>query len=103
MADLPQLAYLLVDHPVLIVGPIIFFAALALWSRSRTAWVAAVAWDVYLIYELGMKAGEFCAGIACIKRTPLYFAYPLLGVVSLLALVQGYVHIRDRRHRKAAS
>jgi len=60
--------------------------------------VGAIAWNPYLVYELAMKAEEFCSGLDCMKRTPLYGAYPLLALVSLLALVQGYVHIRDKRH-----
>jgi len=100
MPELPEFFYLLVNYPTLIVVPIIFFAALALWSKSRTAWVATVAWNLYLIYELGMKAGEFCSGDACMKRTPLYFVYPLLAFLSVVALVLGYVHIRDKHYRK---
>ena len=50
MPDLPEFFYLLVDYPTLIVIPIVVFAALALWSKSRSAWVAAGAWDLYLIY-----------------------------------------------------
>lgn len=100
MPDLPNFLYVLVDNPTLIVIPIILFAAFALWTHSRTAWVATVAWDLYLIYELGMKAGEFCGGNACLKRTPLYVVYPLLAVLSLLAMLQGYVRIRDKRQRE---
>jgi len=98
MPEIPKFLYLFVDSPLLIAIPIVFFAVLALWSRSNTAGVAAIAWNLYLIYELGMKAEEFCSGLDCMKRTPLYGAYPLLALVSLLALVQGYVHIRDKRH-----
>jgi hypothetical protein len=96
----PDNFYLLIDHPTLIVVPIVLFAAFALWSHSRTAWAATVAWDLYLIYELGMKAGEFCSGDACMKRTPLYVVYPLLAILSLTAVVQGYVRIRDRLERE---
>ena len=99
MVDMPEFFYLLVNFPSLIVIPIALFAALALWSRSLTAWVATVAWNLYLVYELGMKAGEFCSGNDCLKRTPLYVVYPLLAILSLLALVQGYVHIRDKLQR----
>jgi hypothetical protein len=99
MADPSDFLYLLVNHPLLIAVPILLFAALALWSGSVTAWVAAAAWNLYLIYELGMKAEEFCGGTACLKRTPLYLAYPLLAILSLVAVVQVYVHIRDRRSR----
>lgn len=97
MDDIPKFLYLLVDHPLLIALPIVLFVALALWSRSTTAWIAAAAWNLYLIYELGMKAEEFCTGLECMKRTPLYGVYPLLALLSLLALVQAYVHIRDGR------
>jgi hypothetical protein len=45
MVDMPEFFYLLVNYPTLIMVPIALFAALALWSRSLTAWVAAVAWN----------------------------------------------------------
>ena len=96
---MPEFLYLLVNHPALIAAPIMAFALLALWSRSRTAWVAAAAWVLYLAYELGMNAGVLCSGDDCIKRTPLYVVYPLLALLSLVALVQVYVHIRDQRRR----
>jgi hypothetical protein len=94
--NIPEIFYLLVEHPLLIAVPIVLFAALAVWSRSNTAWLATAAWNLYLVYELGMKAEEFCSGNACLKRTPLYVVYPLLAILSLVALVQVYVHIRDK-------
>ena len=97
MVDVPDFLYLLVNYPLLIALPILLFAALALWSGSVTAWVAAAAWNLYLIYELGMKAEVFCSGTDCLKRTPLYVGYPLLALVSLVAVVQVYVHVRDKR------
>jgi hypothetical protein len=97
---MPEFLYLLIDRPTLIAVPIVFFAALALWTDSRIPWLATAAWVLYLIYELGMKAGEFCSGAECMKRTPLYVAYPLLAMLSLVALVRGYVHVRDKRERE---
>lgn len=97
MVDVPDFLYLLVNYPLLIALPILLFAGLALWSGSVTAWVAAAAWNLYLIYELGMKAEVFCSGTDCLKRTPLYVGYPLLALVSLMAVVQVYVHVRDKR------
>lgn len=96
---MPEFLYLLVNHPALIAAPILVFALLALWSRSRTAWVAAGAWVLYLVYELGMNASVLCSGLGCIKRTPLYVVYPLLALLSLVALVQVYVRLRDKPHR----
>lgn len=97
---MPKFFYLLIDYPTLVAVPIILFAALALWSRSRTAWVAATAWLLYLLYELGMRAGALCSGDGCSKRTLLYFGYPLLAFLSVVALAQVYVHIRDKRYRR---
>ena len=97
---MPKFFYLLIDYPALIAAPIVVFAALALWSHSRTAWVTAVVWALYLAYELGMRAEVLCSGDDCIKRTPLYAVYPLLAFLSVVALVQVYVRIRDRRHRQ---
>jgi hypothetical protein len=94
---MPEFFYLLINYPALIAAPIIFFAALALWSHSRTAWVATTMWVVYLLYELGMHAAVLCSGDECMKRSPLYFVYPLLAFLSFVALVQVYVHIRDKR------
>jgi hypothetical protein len=96
---MPEFVYLLINYPALIAAPIIFFGALALWSRSRTAWVATAAWVLYLGYEIGMNAGVFCSGDGCIKRSELYIVYPVLTFVSLVALVQVYVHVRDKRRR----
>jgi len=97
---MPKFFYVLIDYPALISVPIIVFAALAIWSGSRTAWVATAAWVLYLAYELGMRAGILCSGDECMKRTPLYFVYPLLAFLSVVALVQVYVRIRDRRYRR---
>jgi hypothetical protein len=58
------------------------------------------AWVVYLVYELRIHAGVFCSSDGCVMRTPLYFVYLLLAFLSVVALVQVYVHIRDNRHRE---
>lgn len=97
---MPEFVYLLIDYPALIVLPIVVFAALALWSRSRTAWVATAFWAAYLVYELGIRAGVFCSGPGCIRRSELYVVYPILTFTSLVALVQVYVHVRDKRRRE---
>lgn len=98
---MPVFVYLLIEHPALIVLPIVVFAAFALWSRSRTAWITTAAWVAYLAYELGMNAGVFCSGEGCVKRSELYVVYPLLTFVSLVALVQVFVHLRDSSRKPA--
>ena len=100
MAAMSDLVYLLVNYPALIAIPVIVFATLAAWSRSRTAWVAAAAWLAYLVYESGVSVGVFCSGQGCVRRSELYVVYPLLTFVSLVALVQVYVHVRDKRRQR---
>ena len=100
---MPEFFYLLINYPALILIPVTVFAALGLWSPSRTGWVATAAWVAYLGYEIGMNAGVFCSGDECLRRTPLYLVYPLLALLSLVALAQVYVRIRDKRYRERLS
>lgn len=89
---MPQILYILIDYPALILLPIIVLAALANWSGSRTAWVVTGLWVLYLGYEVGMKYEVFC--IDCIRRTEMYVVYPLLALATSVAAVQIYVHAR---------
>lgn len=92
---MPQILYILIDYPALILVPIVVLAALARWSGSRTAWVVTGLWVLYLGYELGMKYEVFC--IDCIRRTEMYVVYPLLALATAVAAVQIYVHARRQR------
>jgi len=89
---MPQILYILIDYPVLILLPIVVLAALARWSGSRTAWVVTGLWVLYLGYELGMKYEVLCTD--CIRRTEMYVIYPLLALATAVAAVQIYVHAR---------
>jgi len=89
---MPQILYILIDYPALILLPIIVLAALARRSGSRTAWVVTGLWVLYLGYELGMKYELFC--IDCTRRTEMYVVYPLLALATAVAAVQIYVHAR---------
>lgn len=91
---MPQIFYILIDFPGLIVLPIIVLMALAAWSGSRTAWIVAALWMLYLGYELGIKYEILCTD--CIRRTEMYVVYPLLGLATGVAVVQAYVHLRQR-------
>ena len=46
-----------------------------------------------------MNAGVFCSGDGCLRRSPLYFGYPLLAFLSAVALIQVYVHVREIKAR----
>jgi hypothetical protein len=101
--NMPEFVYVMVENPLLIAIPIVTFAALALWSHSRTAWATTAAWVLYLGYEVGMHAAVLCRENECMKRSPLYVVYPLLGFLSLVALVQAYVRLRDKRKREESA
>lgn len=94
---MPQIVYILIDYPLLILVPIIVLAALSQWSGSRTAWVVSGLWVLYLGYELGMKYEVLCTD--CIRRTEMYVVYPLLALATAVAAVQIYVHARRRPGR----
>jgi hypothetical protein len=92
---MPQILYILIDYPALILVPIVVLAALSNWSGSRTAWVVTGLWVLYLGYELGIKYEVLCSD--CIRRTEMYVVYPLLALATAVAAVQIYVHSRHQR------
>lgn len=89
---MPQILYIFIEYPALIVVPILVLAALSLWSGSRTAWVVTVLWALYFVYELGIKYEVLCTD--CVRRSEMYVVYPLLALATAVAAVQIYVHVR---------
>ena len=67
---MPEIFYLLIEYPPLILAPIAALAALSLWSGSRTAWVVTGLWVLYLGYELGIQYEVLCTD--CIRRSEMY-------------------------------
>ena len=62
------------------------FAALWWWFRSKVAFAVAIAWAGYAGYEYLMFKRVLCAG-ECSFRLDLLLIYPLLLLLSLLAIV----------------
>jgi len=75
-----------VEMPWLAAIPTALFFGLYAWSRARMALVAGVAWGLYLSYEWSMKLRILCSG-ECDIRIDLLALYPLLAILSLIALV----------------
>ena len=99
---MPEFFYLLINYPPLIAAPIILFGASCITEplAHRVVGDGRVG-PVTSDTKLGMHAGALCSGEdECMKRTPLYFVYPLLASISVVALVQVYVRFRDRRRRE---
>ncbi len=63
-----------------------FFAALWRWRRRWTTFLAALAWAAYGGYEFLMFARVLCSG-ECNIRVDLLLIFPLLLVVSLVAII----------------
>lgn len=95
---MPEIFYILIEYPPLIVLPILVLAALAYWSGSRTAWVVAGLWALYLGYELGIKYEVLCTD--CVRRSEMYLVYPLLALATAVAAVQIYVNVQQRGWRR---
>jgi hypothetical protein len=62
------------------------FAVMYFRCRSPLVSVAALAWLAYFPYEQAMKLRILCSG-ECNIRVDLLLLYPLLALVSLLAIV----------------
>jgi hypothetical protein len=96
---MPQFVYLFIDNPVLILLPILVLAALSLWSGSRTGWIVTGLWVLYLAYEIGIQQQILCED--CIRRSEMYFVYPLLALATAVAAVQIYVNLRREPGERA--
>jgi hypothetical protein len=83
--------------PLLALLPAAGFAALYWASGRRLVAAAAVLWCLYAFYELAMHRRLLCSG-ECNIRVDLLLLYPVLWMVSLVALITGIVAIRRRRN-----
>lgn len=75
-----------IQWPFLALAPAAVFAALFVRRRRPAALVAALAWLAYFPYEQAMKWRILCSG-ECNIRVDLLLFYPLLLLLSVLALV----------------
>lgn len=64
-----------------------FVFGLLFWrTHRRSALVAAIAWLAYTLYEEAMRRRILCSG-ECNIRVDLLLLYPVLVVISLIAVV----------------
>ncbi|HSC48543.1 MAG TPA: hypothetical protein VLG68_10705 [Gammaproteobacteria bacterium] len=92
---------ILVEMPWLAALPAAFFLGLYAWCRRKPVLVAASAWALYLPYEWSMKLRLLCSG-ECDIRIDLLALYPLLAILSLIALIAASWFL-VKRLRSAAS
>jgi hypothetical protein len=65
-----------------------------LWRGMPSAAAAAVLWLVYALYELLMYVRLLCSG-ECNIRVDLLLVWPVLVIVSIVALKQSFFTRRD--------
>lgn len=82
-----------IGWPFLALVPAAVFAVLYMRCRRPVALLAALAWLAYFPYEQAMKLRILCSG-ECNIRVDLLLFYPLLMLLSVLALV---AYFRTRR------
>lgn len=73
-------------YPWLILIPVALFFYIGIAARARFATPTAIIWLIYGIYEWLMYARILCSG-DCDARIELAFIYPVLLLLSLMALI----------------
>jgi hypothetical protein len=92
---LSKLGEIFIPRPWMALIPVAAFAGLYLLSRSRTVLAAALAWLVYVAWELTIKLRWTCSG-DCDIRVDLLLLYPVLLALSALAIVRAGVSLVRR-------
>jgi len=74
------------------------FSWLYIKSRSWPCLVATLLWLVYTLYEFGMYLRILCSG-ECNIRVDLLLIYPLLLLMSLMALIVFFLKMKITPHQ----
>ena len=87
---------ILIEYPWLAAA--IACGFLMFWQvrRHRLIAVAALMWTAYLVYESLMRWRILCTG-ECNIRVDLLLIYPVLGLMSVVAVVYGLKRRREPR------
>lgn len=75
-----------IEWPLLAAVPALVLFGLYRRSRRRLTLWAAVAWLLYLPYELGMRWRWLCSG-ECNIRVDLLLLYPALALLTVAGVV----------------
>lgn len=84
--QLLQIMAYMIEQPFVAAVPFVFFLILYFSSRKRLVLVTALLWLGYVPYEWAMKLRLLCSG-ECNIRVDLLLIYPLLIVLSVIALI----------------
>ncbi len=88
---------LFIAWPILALVPSTVFTVMYLHCRSLPILLAALAWMAYFAYEQAIKIRLICSG-ECNIRVDLLLFYPLLLLLSILAVVAYFKAWRQRKN-----
>lgn len=86
-----------IEWPLLALALAVLFVVLYFRCRRPIVLVAALAWLAYFPYEQAMKLRVLCSG-ECNIRVDLLLFYPLLALVSVLAVTAYLKANREDMH-----
>lgn len=92
------MAQILITFPYIALLPAALFAWLHIKTQSKLCRISAWLWGLYAVYEFGIKLGILCDA-DCNIRVDLLLIYPLLLLISLLAIVSATRHIRANKNQ----
>jgi hypothetical protein len=95
--DIGVILGVFIGWPFLALVPATLFAVMYFRCKRPVVLVAALAWLAYFPYEQAMKLRILCSG-ECNIRVDLLLFYPILVLMSLLAII-GYVKSNDGTKR----
>jgi hypothetical protein len=90
------LGTLFIVVPLAAAVPAAAFLYMFARSRSIVALLTALLWLAYMAYESAMKLRILCTG-ECNIRVDLMIIYPVLMLLSAVAIVRFFVVLRRRR------
>ena len=82
-------------HPWIALVLVAVFGLFYWFARSWFVLIAAILWLAYFVYEYAMKLRILCSG-ECNIRIDLLVLYPLLILVSAVALIVFIVRVSRR-------
>ena len=89
---------LFIAWPILTLVPSTVFTVMYLHCRRLPILLAALAWMAYFAYEQAIKMRLICSG-ECNIRVDLLLFYPLLALISAMAVV---AYIKAKRGQRNA-
>ena len=83
-----------IPHPYLAIVPAVIFGFLYFKNKNKLVMWSALLWTIYGIYEELNLLRITCSG-ECNIRIDLFLIYPILIVISVLAIIKSFKKINN--------